>query len=103
MVRMRWLALALVGCLATTAHAQTAQKDSGKTKPTMTKSAKHMAAPSKMAEKSAAATTTAPAAKSEAKAADTAKAPAKGSMAAKPATKHRKTKAKKDTSATGKG
>ncbi|MGH7688268.1 MAG: hypothetical protein ACREN3_01530 [Gemmatimonadaceae bacterium] len=35
MVRMRWLALALVCCLATTVHAQTTQ-DTGKAKPAMT-------------------------------------------------------------------
>ena len=42
MIRMRWLALALVCCLATTVHAQTTQ-DTAKAKSTMTKAGTHKA------------------------------------------------------------
>ena len=42
MVRMRWLALAFVCCMATTARAQSTQ-DTAKAKPAMTKSSTHKA------------------------------------------------------------
>ncbi|HEX8725071.1 MAG TPA: hypothetical protein VF737_06785, partial [Gemmatimonadaceae bacterium] len=42
MVRMRWLALALVCCLGTTVHAQTTQ-DTAKAKSAMTKADTHKA------------------------------------------------------------
>jgi hypothetical protein len=81
---MRWLALALVCCVATTARAQSTQQDTGKAKPAMTKATSHKAGTQKMAAKSEAkgAMAEKPAAKTDAKGTDS----AKGAM--KPAAKH---------------
>lgn len=112
MVRMRWLALALVGCVATAAQAQSTKQDTAKAKVTTT-APKHHTAVSKISHKTTASTSkaemkAAPAtSKVETKAADTAKASSKSTASAKPEAKHmtkhvRKAKVKKDTSSTSK-
>ena len=110
MVRMRWLALALVGCVATAAHAQSTQQDTAKAKVTTT-APKHHTAVSKISHKSTASSKAemkaAHSSTMENKAADTAKAPSKSTASTKPEAKHmrkhvRKAKVKKDSSSTSK-